>query len=147
MTTSDREELWNLKIALLALSARLRDGVEGLDKLTSRVIARALEEMVQETAQIPAGADIEELEEWAADLLVSTQDMQVELARKWEEEMQPNMDFARERAASLGHELADFTCLSADGQTWGAICINCYQWLTISPQGISANLLKECPGD
>ena len=46
-------ELWQLKTGLLALSSQLREGVDHLDDMTCKTIARALEEIMQETVSLP----------------------------------------------------------------------------------------------
>jgi len=72
--------------------------------------------------------------------------MQQALEARWYEKLQPLMERVRERAESLDHDLADFTCLSVDGEEWGAICMNCMQWVYVRPDEAEGKLLTQCVG-
>jgi hypothetical protein len=141
-----KTELWQLKIGLIGVIGQLNEGVDHLDTLTCRTIGRALGELMQETISLPKSTPQEEIETWARDMLSGTDEMQQELADKWEDELQPLMERAHERALSLDHQLAEFTCLSVDGQEWGAICIKCLEWIFVRPEQTSGALLSKCTG-
>jgi hypothetical protein len=147
MTLKDaKTELWQLKMGLVSIIAQLNKGVDHLDGLTGKTVARALAELMQETVSFPNRTSQEEIEAFAAELLSGTGEMQQELAAKWFEELRPLMERASQRALSLEHDLAEFSCLSVDGQQWGAICIKCLEWVIVSPDGSRGALLDKCRG-
>ncbi len=139
-------ELWQLKTALHALLQQLNAGVDHLDNLTSKTIARALGEIMQEMVSLPDNSSPAEIEGFVHEVLVGTDEMQETLAAKWYDELQPLMQRANERAAQLDHQLAEFTCLSVDGEKWGAICVKCLDWVVVSPQETRGALLRRCRG-
>jgi len=140
-------ELWQLKTGLYALIQQLNEGVDHLDDLTSRTIARALGELLQETVSLSDKISPEELQKFARETLIGTDEMKEELIARWEDELQPIMQRARDRAEQLGHKLADFTPLSVNGEQWGAICMKCLDWVIVTPQTTrGAALLTECRG-
>lgn len=146
MKKSDQVELRQLKVGLETMMVHLNDGLDHLDDLTCATIGRALGELLQETANLPPGASEEEIADLATAVLVGTIEVQQELEAKWAEELQPVMERARERAESLQHELADFTCLAMDGQKWGAICVKCLEWVYVRPDGVGGALIHPCRG-
>lgn len=146
MSKSDRRELWQLKTGLASLILTLQAGVDHLDTLTAKNIARVLGELIQETVNLPEQATAEEIATLVQDILLGTGELQEELAEKWAQELAPAMVRAEARAASLGHELAGFTCVAVDGQRWGAICMKCLAWVFVTPAGASGALLSECRG-
>ncbi|MBE2198362.1 MAG: hypothetical protein IAE79_07100 [Anaerolinea sp.] len=139
-------ELRQLQMGLLALSGQLRAGVDYLDDMTCKTIARALEEIVQEMASLPRRSDAEEIKLFVAAVLVGTDEMRRMLAARWFEELQAPMQRARERADELGHELEEFSCLSVDGREWGAICIKCLEWIIVTPGQTRGAILHPCRG-
>lgn len=140
-------ELFQLKTALLYLAAHLEDGVDHLDDLTGKILARALKEIMQEVVSMPRSTTEEEIGQFAQDVLAGTEEMQQALALRWQEELQPLMARARLRAAELDHELGEFTPLTVNGQVWGAICLKCLRWVTAVPQQLSgAVILHKCTG-
>jgi hypothetical protein len=139
-------ELWQLKMGLMGIISQLNEGVDHLDKLTGKTIARALAELMQEVVSFPTRTPRDEIEAFARDVLAGTDQMKQELAARWYDELLPLMGRARERALSLEHDLAEFTCLSVDGQQWGAICIKCLEWVVVSPEQTRGALLNECTG-
>ncbi|MCA9932816.1 MAG: hypothetical protein H6662_00355 [Ardenticatenaceae bacterium] len=141
-----RKELWQLKTGLYALIRQLNEGVEHLDDLTSKTIARALGELLQENVSLPDNVTPEELEQFFRETLISTGQMKEELVAHWQEELQPLMQRARERAEQLGHKLADFSPLSVNGEEWGAICIKCLEWVIVTPHSARGALLRDCRG-
>ncbi len=146
MQKAAKTELWQLKIGLIGIIGQLNDGVDHLDTLTGRTIARALAELMQEVVSFPMRTTQEEIDRFARDVLAGTEEMKQELANRWYDELQPLMERARERAESLEHDLAEFTCLSVDGQEWGAICIRCLKWVVVSPNETRGALLSKCKG-
>jgi len=146
MRKAAKTELWQLKIGLMGIIGQLNDGVDHLDRLTGRTIARALAELMQEVVSFPMRTTQEEIDAFARDVLAGTEEMKQELANRWFDELQPLMERARERASSLEHDLAEFTCLSVDGQQWGAICIRCLQWVVVSPDETRGALMSKCKG-
>ena len=146
MSKSDRRELWQLKTGLASLTLTLQEGVDHLDTLTGKSIARVLGELIQETVNLPEEATAEEIAALVQEIVLGTGELQEELAERWAQELAPDMARAEARAASLGHELAGFTCLAVDGQKWGAICIKCLAWVFVTPAGASGALLSECRG-
>ncbi|MCA9957918.1 MAG: hypothetical protein KC443_02725 [Anaerolineales bacterium] len=139
-------ELWQLKTGLLALSSQLREGVDHLDDMTCKTIARALEEIMQETVSLPNRSSAEEIAAFVTTVLVGTEEMRQTLAARWFEELQEPMQRARERADELDHELDEFTCLSVDGQEWGAICVKCLEWIIVTPGQVRGAILHTCRG-
>ena len=147
MRKEAKVELWQLKVALFSLMGQLTGEINYLDELTCKTIARVLGEILQETVSLPKRTTQEEIEGWIDDVLVDTDEMKEGLARKWYEELLPVMERAEERAEELEHNMGDFTCLSVNGEQWGAICLNCLQWIIIAPGATQGNpLLKQCPG-
>ncbi len=139
-------ELWQLKTGLMGIIGQLNDGVEHLDTLSSKTISRALAELMQEVVSMPKSISQEKIAQFARDVLAGTDEMQQDLAAKWYDELTPLMERADQRAASLGHQLGGFTCLSVDGQEWGAVCIKCTQWVVVSPKETRGVLLDKCTG-
>ncbi|MCB8942774.1 MAG: hypothetical protein H6658_03245 [Ardenticatenaceae bacterium] len=140
-------ELWQLKVALFTLLGQLNSEVKHLDELTCKTIARVLGEIMQETVSLANNTTQEDIVAWIGDILVDTDEMKEELARKWYEELQPVMQRAEERAEELEHSLGDFTCLSVNGEQWGAICLICLEWVIIEPGETRGNpLLRKCRG-
>lgn len=146
MIKSDRLELWQLKMGLLAVIAQLNEGPDHIDKLTSRTIARVLGELMQETTNLPRRASVDEIEAMVADILVGTGEMQQQLAERWRDELAVMINRVTERTTRLQHDLAEFTCLSVDGQRWGAVCMKCLDWVYVEPDGSSGAVLYECRG-
>lgn len=147
MRKEAKVELWQLKIALFALIGQLTGEVRHLDELTCKTIARVIGEILQETISLSKRTTQEEIEEWIGDVLVDTDEMKEELAKKWYEELLPVMQRAEERADELEHNMGDFTCLSVNGEQWGAICLNCLEWIIIEPRETRGHpLLKKCRG-
>ncbi|MBK7179903.1 MAG: hypothetical protein IPH82_22440 [Chloroflexi bacterium] len=140
-------ELWQLKTAVTYLAAHLNQGVIHLDDMSGKIIARALTEIVQEVVSMPRTTTEEDLDQFTADVLSGTETMQQELAGRWQEDLQPLMDRTQQRAAELDHNLGEFTPLSVNGQRWGAICLKCLRWVTISPnQAGGQAILNRCTG-
>lgn len=139
-------ELWQLKMGLTGLIDQLFVGPDHLSTLTCRVIARALDELLQETESFPKSTPRSEIEQFTRAVLAGTSELQVELAAKWYDDLQPLMLRSQQRAEQLNHDLADFTCLSADGQKWGAVCIKCLEWVLVQPQQAGGALFTECIG-
>lgn len=139
-------ELSQLKTGIGGIIAHLNQGMPHLDTLTCRVVARALDEMLQEIENLPRSTPAEEIEQFTKDILAGTEETQNELASRWQDELQPLMWRTRQRAEALEHELAEFTCLSTDGQKWGAICIKCLEWVIIQPHQAGGALLRACNG-
>ena len=140
-------ELFQLKTALVYLAAHLEGGVDHLDDLTGKILARALREIMQEVISMPRSATEEEIGQFAEDVLAGTEEMQHELAARWQEELLPLMERARQRAAELDHDLGEFTPLTVNGQVWGAICLKCLRWVTAVPNQTSGSvLLTKCTG-
>ena len=147
MRKEAKVELWQLKVALFTLMGQLTGEVKHLDELTCKTIARVLGEIMQEIVSLPNRTTQEEIEAWLDDILVDTDEMKEELAKKWHEELMPLMARAQERADELEHHLGDFTCLSVNGEQWGAICLNCLEWIIIEPDETRGNpLLNKCRG-
>lgn len=139
-------ELWQLKMGLTELIDQLFAGPDHLSTLTCRVIARALDELLQETESLPQSTTRLEIEQFIRATLAGTSELQVELAAKWYDDLQPLMLRSHQRAEQLNHDLADFTCLSADGQQWGAVCIKCLEWVFVRPKQAGGALFAECSG-
>jgi hypothetical protein len=139
-------ELKQLKTGLVSLVALLQAGVDHLDTLTARTIARTLAELMQEFSVLAPTATEGEIAQLVSDVLVGTTEMQAEMMAKWHDELRPLMERSRERAEALDHDLADFTCLSVDGQQWGAICVRCMEWVFVQPGQAAGMLLRSCPG-
>lgn len=139
-------ELSQLKSGILGVITYLNQGMPHLDRLTCRVIARALDELLQEIENLPRSAPDEDIEQFAKDILAGTEETQAELASRWQDELQPLMWRTQQRAEALDHDLAEFTCLTTDGQKWGAICIKCLEWVIIQPHQASGALLHTCNG-
>lgn len=140
-------ELFQLKTALVYLAAHLDEGVDHLDDLTGKILARALTEIMQEVVSMPRSTTEEEIGQFAQDVLASTEALQAELALRWQEELRPLMERARLRAAELDHELGEFAPLTVNGQVWGAICLKCLRWVTAVPHQVSgAVMLTKCTG-
>lgn len=139
-------ELWQLKTGLMALSHSLRTGVDHLDDMTCKTIARALEEIIQETGSLPRRTEAADIEAFVAAVLVGTEEMQQVLAARWFEELQGPMQRARERANDLEHELDEFSCLSVDGQEWGAVCVKCLEWIIVTPEQVRGAIMHTCRG-
>lgn len=137
-------ELWQLKTELHALLQLLYEGVDHLDDLTCKTIARALGELLQETISLPDNMAPDAIEAFARDTLIGTDQLKEELIARWQEELQPLMGRARHRAEQLGHRLADFTPLAVNGEEWGAICLKCLDWVMITPHSTRGALLTEC---
>jgi hypothetical protein len=147
MRKEAKMELWQLKVALFTLMGQLNGQVKHLDELTCKTVARVLGEIMQETVSLPDHTTQEEIEGWIAEILVGTEEMKEELAQKWYEELLPLMQRAEERADELEHHMGDFTCLAVNGAQWGAICLNCLEWIIIEPGETRGNpLLKRCRG-
>ena len=146
MRKEAKTELWQLKMALISLIGHLRHGVDHLDTLTCRTIARALAEIVQEVESFPKETSLEKIATFSGEVLVGTGEMQQTLETRWQDELQPLMERARNRAEALDHDLAEFTCLSVDGQEWGAICMKCLRWVTVRPDQSGGALLERCTG-
>ena len=147
MRKEAKVELWQLKVALFTLMGQLTDEIKHLDELTCKTIARVIGEILQETVSMSNRTTQEEIEEWIGDVLVDTDEMKETLARKWYEELLPVMQRVEVRAGELEHNMGDFTCLSVNGQQWGAICLNCLEWIIIEPGETRGNsLLKKCRG-
>ncbi len=139
-------ELWQLKSGLHALLQQLNSGVDHLDDLTAKTIARALGELLQETLSLPDNASPSDIQQLVQEILVGTDTMKEALAEKWRDELQPLMWRAQERASQLDHQLAEFTCLSVNGEKWGAICVKCLEWIIVSPEETRGALLNHCRG-
>jgi len=140
-------ELFQLKTAVAYLAAHLDNGVDHLDDLTGKIVARALREIMQEVVSMPRSASEEEIARFAEEVLAGTEEMQQVLAARWQEELQPLMERARQRAAELDHDLGEFTPLTVNGQVWGAICLKCLRWATAVPHQIGGSLLlTRCTG-
>ena len=147
MRKEAKVELWQLKVALFTLMGQLTNEIKHLDALTCKTIARVLGEILQETVSLPKRTTQAEIETWIEEVLIDTDELKEELARKWFEELLPLMRRVEERADELEHNLGDFTCLSVNGAQWGAICLNCLQWIIIEPEETRGNpLLKRCRG-
>lgn len=146
MEKDSATELWQLKTGLYALLQQLSAGVNHLDPLTCKTIARALGELLQETVSLADSITPDELEKFARQTLVSTDQLKEELIAHWQEELEPLMMRARGRAEQLGHKMADFTPLAVNGEEWGAICIKCLDWVIVTPQAARGALLTECRG-
>ncbi|HSM58052.1 MAG TPA: hypothetical protein VK879_17990 [Candidatus Sulfomarinibacteraceae bacterium] len=139
-------ELWQLQIAIISLIGHLQDGPDHLDDLTAKTVARALAEIVQEAESFPKEMSRQEIAQFTLEVLVGTEDMQQALEARWRDELTPVMERARERAENLGHNLAEFTCLSVDGEEWGAVCMRCMQWVYVRPEETAGVLLSRCVG-
>lgn len=139
-------ELWQLRTGLSKLIDQLSASPDHLSTLTCRVIARALDELLQETESLPKTISRTEIERFTEAVLTGTGELQVELAAKWYDDLQPLMLRSQQRAEQLNHDLADFTCLSADGQKWGAVCIKCLEWVLVQPKQAGGALFTECNG-
>ena len=139
-------ELWQLKMGLTELIDQLFASPDHLSTLTCRVIARALDELLQETESLPQSTTRLEIEQFTRATLAGTSELQVELAAKWYDDLQSLMLRSHQRAEQLNHDLADFTCLSADGQQWGAVCIKCLEWVFVRPKQAGGALFAECSG-
>jgi hypothetical protein len=139
-------ELWQLKMGLLGMIGYLNEGPDHLDTLTSKTVARALAELMQEVVSLPEKTKRDQIEAFSQEILAGTDEMKEQMAAKWFDELRPVMERAYERAESLEHELAEFSCLSVDGQEWGAICIKCLEWVTVSPKQTAGALLHTCKG-
>ena len=146
MKKDARVELWQIKMSLMSLIIELNDGQDHLDALTARTIARSLAEILQEVVSMPKRMSVDEIDEFVHEALTGTGDMQQALANKWFEELEPLRMRTEERADYLGHNLGEFTCLSVDGRLWGAVCIQCTQWIYVSPEGATGALLNNCQG-
>lgn len=146
MKKDPEKELWQLHITLISLIGHLQEPPDHLDKLTAKTVARALAEIVQEVESFPADVSRDDLAKFAREVLVGTNEMQQALEARWYEKLQPLMERVRERAESLDHDLAEFTCLSVDGEEWGAICMNCMQWIYVRPDEAEGKLLTKCVG-
>ena len=147
MRKEAKVELWQLKVALFSLMGQLTREVKHLDELTCKTIARVLGEIMQETVSLANSTTQEQIEGWIGDILVGTDELKEELAQKWYEELLPLMERAEERADELEHNMGDFTCLSVNGEQWGAICLICLEWIIIEPGQTRGNpLLKKCRG-
>ncbi len=139
-------ELWQLKAGITAMIDQLNEGSDHLDILTCRVLARALDEFLQETISLPQRTTSQEIEQFAKEILTGTEEIQNQLADKWYDDLQPIMHRSQQRAEALDHDLGDFTCISVDGQKWGAICIKCLEWVVVQPNQASGALLNSCNG-
>ena len=139
-------ELWQLKMGLIGIIAYLNEGPDHLDKLTGKTVARALGELMQETVSLSDRTPREKIELFARQILTGTDEMKEQMAIKWYDELQPAMELANERALSLDHDLAEYSCLSVDGQEWGAICIKCLEWVIVTPTGTRGAILRKCKG-
>ena len=139
-------ELWQLKMGLTELIDQLFACPDHLSTLTCRVIARALDELLQETESLPQSTTRLEIEQFTRATLAGTSELQAELAAKWYDDLQSLMLRSQQRAEQLNHDLADFTCLSADGQQWGAVCIKCLEWVFVRPKQAGGALFAECSG-
>lgn len=147
MRKSAEIKLRHLKTALTALTQQLNKGVDHLDTLTGRTIARTLEELVQEVNTLPKTTSSAEIAKLVQETLVGTAELQQQLEMKWRQELESLMARARERARLMDHELAEFTCLSVNGQEWGALCIRCRQWVFVKPHRSSGRpLTQACKG-
>ena len=134
-------ELWQLKMGLIGVIGYLNEGPDHLDKLTGKTVARALGELMQEVVSLSDRTSNEDIALFARDILAGTDEMKEQMATKWYDELQSPMERAFERALSLDHDLAEFSCLSVDGQEWGAICIKCLEWVIVTPE---KTLKEEC---
>ncbi|GMQ78282.1 MAG: hypothetical protein BMS9Abin02_0783 [Anaerolineae bacterium] len=139
-------ELWQLKMGLIGMIEYLNGGPDHLDKLTGKTVARALGELMQEVVSLSDKTPREEIEVFAREILAGTDEMKEQMAAKWYDELQPNMERANQRALNLGHDLAEFSCLSVDGQEWGSICIKCLEWVIVTPKRTRGALLRKCRG-
>ena len=139
-------ELWQLKMGLIGIIGYLNEGPDHLDKLTGKTVARALGELMQEVVSLPDRTPREKIELHAREILAGTDEMKEQMATKWYDELQSPMERAYERALSLDHDLAEFSCLSVDGQEWGAICIKCLEWVIVTPGGTHGAVLRKCKG-
>ena len=146
MYKDEATELWQLKTGLTGLIDQLSASPDHLSTLTCRVIARALDELLQETESLPQSITRSEIEHFTKAMLAGTSEVQVELAAKWYDELQPLMFRTQERAEQLDHDLAGFTCLSTDGQKWGSVCIKCSRWVFVQPKQASGALFANCIG-
>lgn len=139
-------ELWQLKMSLMSLIAELNQGQDHLDTLTTRTVARSLAEILQEIISMPKTTSVDEIDAFVRETLQGTEELQKSLAAKWFEDLEFLRQRAEERAELLGHHLGEFTCLAVDGRLWGAMCIQCTEWVYISPTGATGALLTRCRG-
>ncbi|MBE2224607.1 MAG: hypothetical protein IAF02_23915 [Anaerolineae bacterium] len=146
MKKTAKTELWQLQTSLQALVRVLEQEPSHLDGRTCQILARSLAEILQEVETFPPKISEEKIETFAKDVLVSTGDLQQELANHWFEELKPKMERAVERAAALEHELDEFACLSLNGEAWGAVCVKCLRWVYVGSDTVSGALLEKCTG-
>lgn len=139
-------ELQQLKTGITSLISYLKNGVDHLDLETCLVLARALDELMQETVNMPKSTTAEDIDTFAKEVFVGTDEVHKALAAKWYDDLQPLIERTQIRAEQLDHQLADFSCLSVDGQTWGAICIKCTRWVIIQPDQATGALINRCTG-
>ncbi len=139
-------ELWQLKMGLIGVIGYLNEGPDHLDTLTGKTVARALAELMQEVISLSDRTPQGEIELFAREILAGTDEMKEQMVLRWHDELQPTMERAYERADSLGHDLAKFSCLSVDGQEWGAICIKCLEWVIVTPEHTHGAILSKCKG-
>ncbi len=146
MKKTAKTELWQLQTSLQALVRVLAQEPSHLDGRTCQILSRSLAELLQEVETFPPKLSQEKIETFAEEVLVSTEDLQKELAAYWYEELRPKMDRATERAEALAHELDEFACLSINGEEWGAVCVQCLRWVYVSPVQVSGAILDKCTG-
>lgn len=146
MKKTAKTELWQLQTSLQALIRVLEQEPSHLDGRTCQILSRSLAEILQEITALPPKTSEENIETFAQDVLVGTEELQQELANYWVEELRSKMMRAEERAAKLEHELDEFACLSVDGEEWGAVCVKCLRWVYVSPAHVSGAILDKCTG-
>ena len=146
MKKTAKTELWQLQTSLQALIRVLEQEPAHLDDRTCRILSRSLGEILQEVETFPPKYPEDKIETFAQDVLVGTEDMQQELSDYWYAELRPKMDRAMERALDLNHELDEFSCLSVNGEEWGAVCIKCLRWVYVGPENVGGAVLNECTG-
>ena len=146
MKKTTKTELWQLQTSLQALIRVLEQEPPHLDGRTCQILSRSLDEILQEVETLPPKAAEENIEAFAQDVLVGTNELQQELADYWFEELRLKMDRAAERATALDHELDEFACLSLNGEEWGAVCVKCLRWVHVRPQDVGGAVLDKCTG-